>query len=317
MVKKVKLLLAALFLLIPFLAPPAFGLPAGKSASSPLAVGQPPGDARAGTGEGQDASGCTDAVRDGSAQHPYLICTPADLALLHDHPDAHFALAADLDLAGSIWTPVPSFSGTLDGQNRTIRNLQSSAGLFGTIESSGTVNRLLLVDASVNSYYGGGMLAVTNRGTVEHVDASGTVSGRWTLGGLVGTNEGLIRHSNVQGTVSGDNGVGGIAAVNAASGEIRNVRADVTIRGSYYAGGIAGTNNGLLWNALAGGAIRASAGVHGGIAGYNDGTVASSRSFNDIFYYAPYAHSVGLVCGLDYGTVTRSSGFGQLNELAY
>lgn len=291
MVKKVKLLLAALFLLIPFLVQPV------------LAAEAEPVD-----------NPCSDPSQDGSARHPYLICAPDQLQRLHDHPSAHFALRADLDLAGTDWTPVPAFSGTLDGGGHTMANLTTGIGLFDIIEQGGTVKRLYLVDTTVNGFFGGGMLAGVNRGTITRVEASGTVSGRWTLGGLVGTNEGTIRNSRVQGTVNGDTGVGGIAGVNAAGALIRDSQADVTIHGSYYTGGIAGTNNGIIRRTDADGVIHASAGASGGLAGYNDGTIAFSASRNDIHYHAPFAETVHLISGLEYGTVTATTGYGHLHE---
>lgn len=293
-VKRFLRLAAALLLLFPLLA------------ASAAAEGRPPSNPA--------RSGCDAPGQDGSPLHPYLICSPEDLARLHVAPDAHFELRADLDLSGTAWTPVPAFSGKLDGRHHAIANLQSSGGLFGVIEQGGVVTRLKLEDAVINGYYGAGMLAVTNRGTVRHVEASGTVTGRWDIGGLVGTNEGVIRSSRVSGTVRGDTGVGGIAAANTSGGDIRQVRADVTIHGSYYSGGIAGTNSGTITRAAAHGAIRAAAGVHGGIAGWNGGAITHAAAYNDIHYYAPYAGSVGLVCGLDAGTVTASRGHGQLHE---
>src|SRR5690606_20988885 len=229
-------------------------------------------------------------------------------------PDAHHVLRTDVDMAGIDWVPVPVFSGTLDGGGHTIANLNAQIGLFDVIGHSGTVKRLHLAGASVYSYSVGGMLAGVNRGTITQVEAAGTVSGRWTLGGLVGTNEGTIRHSRVQGTVSGDTGLGGIAGVNAADGIIRDSRADTLISGSYYTGGITGTNNGLIRHARAEGTICASAGASGGIAGYNDGTITRSSSFNDIHYAAPFAYSTHLIAGLDYGIVTFTTGHGTLHE---
>jgi hypothetical protein len=129
---------------------------------------------------------CSSSRQDGSRAHPWKICTPEDLALLHVHPGAYFELKADLDLSGFAWTPVASFSGQLDGNNHTIANLQATGGgLFHTIAQTGKVKHLKLTGASIYSYDSGGILAVFNRGTVEHAEASGTIEGRFGLGGLV------------------------------------------------------------------------------------------------------------------------------------
>lgn len=275
------------------------------ASAGPPAPAKPPG------------SVCSSPGQNGTPTRPFLICTPEDLTLLHARPDAHFELRADLDLAGLAWTPVDSFSGRLDGKGRTIANLTANTGLIRTIEEEGEIRRLKLVNASVYSYYTGGILAGTNRGTVEHVDVSGSIGGRQLLGGLVGYNEGIIRHSRMRGTVTGEAGLGGIAAHNAPTGKIIRSRADVTPDAAYYAGGIAGTNDGVIAHARAHGAIYGNVPAIarvGGIVGDNRGSVIRSRSFNDLHYHSAYPDTVGLVYGDNSGTVIGSRGHGRLIE---
>lgn len=56
-------------------------------------------------------------------------------------------LAADLDLTGAAFTPIPTFGGTFDGQGHTISGLSLTAngskqGLFRTIQPGGVVENL-------------------------------------------------------------------------------------------------------------------------------------------------------------------------------
>lgn len=337
MANKVFVLLAALLLIIALAVQPAMAVtnpghaskpapvpgakagPAKPAADPPAKTGQakpsppPKPDPKPGPGNpghGKNDNPCAKTGQDGSARHPWLICQPEDLALLHSRPGAYFELRSDLDMSDIEWTPVASFSGQLDGKNHVIANLETDIGLFNTIESAGKVKHLKLTDASIYSYYVGGILAAVNYGTVEHVEASGIVGGRYTLGGLVGDNYGTIRHSRVQGAVGGSNGIGGITAYN--RGYILHSRADVIISGAYYTGGIAGSNEGVIAHARTDGIITGYAGMHGGIVGSNQGTVEHSHSHNDIHYYAVYTDSVGLVYGQNSGTVTRSHGHGRL-----
>lgn len=97
------------------------------------------------------------------------ITDAAGLAAIRENPSGSYVLAADIDLAGIDWVPMP-FSGTLDGQGHTLYNLSVSrpgeevrttqdgnrkkydtvfAGLFSTLESA-EVRDLNLKGAYVN-----------------------------------------------------------------------------------------------------------------------------------------------------------------------
>jgi len=254
---------------------------------------------------------CASPGQNGTAARPYLICSISDLALLRNHPDAHFELRTDLSLGIFGWTTISSFSGHLDGNGHTISYLFSPRGLFNVIEEGATVKNLNVTGAIISGYFEDAILASRNRGTIVNVEVSGTVSGLYTLGLLVARNEGLILNSRAHGQINGSNGIGGIAAVNAAGGQIVNAQADASISAAYVSGGIAGTNQGVIDGAIAYGTITAHAGVHGGIVGDNAGIVIRSRSYNDIHYHPAYG-GIGLVYGLNSGTVSDSCGHGQL-----
>ena len=67
-----------------------------------------------------------------------------------------YYLTQDIDLSGSNWTPISSFSGTLDGRGYAIKNMKISgttqyAGLFETLK--GTVKNLRMTGVNINVNY--------------------------------------------------------------------------------------------------------------------------------------------------------------------
>ncbi len=136
-------------------------------------------------------------------------------------------LAADLDLAGAEFTPIPTFGGTFLGQNHTISGLRISAagsvqGLFRYVQPAGVIRDL------------------TVQGTVA---PSGT---RSTVGGIVGDNSGTLQNCAFRGAVQGEAMVGGVAGRNSASGQIIGCSAAGAVSGENATGGIAGRSLGLL-----------------------------------------------------------------------
>ncbi len=136
-------------------------------------------------------------------------------------------LAADLDLAGSGFSPIPTFGGTFDGQGHTISGLNltadgSAAGLFRYIQAGGTVTRL----------------------RVTGIVAPG--EGPSQVGGIAGVNRGHIVDCEFEGSVRGEEQVGGIVGLNDLSGEISGCRSAGHVTGTNATGGIAGHNGGVL-----------------------------------------------------------------------
>ena len=136
-------------------------------------------------------------------------------------------LAADLDLEGEEFVPIPTFGGTFEGRGHTISGVNlttpgSTQGLFRYVQPGGVVRDL------------------TVKGTVA---PEGT---RSTVGGIVGDNAGTLEHCVFQGTVQGESLVGGIAGRNSESGQIVSCTARGLVSGESATGGIAGRNLGLL-----------------------------------------------------------------------
>ncbi|MBE8951553.1 MAG: hypothetical protein SR1Q7_00205 [Quinella sp. 1Q7] len=152
---------------------------------------------------------------DGSTTNPFLINTAEDLQHLssyvndgNDCADLTFKLNANIDMSGvANFAPIGNrnnmFSGTFDGDNKTISNLKISGsnsyvGLFGY--NGGTIQNLTLADATVSGASNVGGLVGYNGGTVSGCTVTSTVSGTEYVGGLVGLNSGTLNgnfcHSN-------------------------------------------------------------------------------------------------------------------------
>ncbi len=151
----------------------------------------------------------------GTEFEPYLISTAADLQALATYVNngntcegKNFKLTANIDLSTiTNWTPIGTFSGTFDGNGKTISNAKIDAnakncGLFGAIYG-GTVKNLTLKDFNVTdqSYnYDvntlGALVGKANNATIENITMSGinvknTLTGS-RVGGLVGYSNGSI-----------------------------------------------------------------------------------------------------------------------------
>ena len=136
-------------------------------------------------------------------------------------------LTANLDLAGTDFSPIPTFGGTFQGQGHTISGLYitasgSAQGLFRYLQPVGVIQDL----------------------TVEGTVAPGGT--RSTVGGIVGDNSGTVQNCTFHGTVQGDSMVGGIAGRNNTSGQIIGCTVSGSVGGKNATGGVAGRSLGLL-----------------------------------------------------------------------
>jgi The GLUG motif len=176
-----------------------------------------------GTAAGADFAGGT-----GESNDPYQIATAEQLIAMGrdaDLYDKHFALVGDIDLdpnlpggrvfdlaviapdanvADSGFQGTP-FMGGFDGRGHAIRRLvivssHEYAGLFGKMESPGTIQNLTVTDVSIQSTFepegddgfGIGALAGENWGVITGCFSTGSVQGTYDVGGLVGDNRGTI-----------------------------------------------------------------------------------------------------------------------------
>jgi len=129
----------------------------------------------------------------GTEVDPYEIATAEDLAAINYYDiSAHYALVADIDLSGIIWStaPILVFNGTFDGRGHTISNLtikgDSYLGLFGNIMTDAVVTNLIIQDACIIGNILVGALAGKSSSHITDCHATGSVTGVSYVGGLVG-----------------------------------------------------------------------------------------------------------------------------------
>ena len=143
------------------------------------------------------------------------------------------------------WTPISNYSGTFDGKGCTVGGLNfrstedvNDVGLFGVINTGGTVKNVGIV----NSYFSGDMfiggVCGRNSGTIENCYNTGEVSGKQFVGGVCGiNNSGTIENCYNTGEVSGYTTVGGVCGAN--GGTIINSYYNSTV----YSGDAVGSND--------------------------------------------------------------------------
>ena len=223
-------------------------------------------------------------------------------------------LHCDVDLTGTVFSGIPTFGGTFEGQNHRITGLEltgkgSAVGLF----------RYLQVSALVRD------LSVSGR-----VTPGGSAS---IVGGIVGSNRGVLQNCSFEGSVSGKSNIGAIAGINEVEGYIRDCVSHGVVVGENMSGGIAGYNMGLIENCKNKACINIhtpddsvdvsnidlsilmdpaslSTGITvmdtGGIAGYSTGSIYDCVNTASIGY--PHiGYNVGGIVGRSSGTISGCS----------
>jgi len=204
----------------------------------------------------------------GTEDAPYLIATKQQLDAVRKYPNAHYKLSADIifseeDFAtggafhnnGTGFAPIPSFTGSFDGDGHTISGLYInrtssagvSAGLFSTVNSA-LISNLNLENVHVNvlsssTIYVGGIAGSAVDTPIVNCSCSGSITGTSSsfssyTGGIVGQTSSEVRLCRNTASVTGSNYVGGIAAK--LTGSIVSCYSTGTVTGSNYVGAIIG-----------------------------------------------------------------------------
>lgn len=212
-------------------------------------------------------------------------------------------LAADIDLAAHLWTPIGvnnslPFSGQFDGSNHVIRNLfvdlptNNYVGLFGRCISAQLMN-IRLENPYVRGEDSAGALVgnMWKYGTIENCHATGIdlISSGDNVGGLVGD---LVLGNNMsrcsaEGSVSGNSQVGGLLGSPYDGNTIKECFSKGTVTANHIAGGLIGTSvvgfpgttNSLIENCYS----RSNVTVYNGIAGGFCGGFTSLLEVNNSY----------------------------------
>ena len=204
----------------------------------------------------------------GTAYDPYQIRKAAHMLKMRDYPEAHFKLVEDIDMEGSLWTPIP-MNTSFDGNNYTIYNLTinpyittDKIGLFSTVYK-GDVKNLTLHNVSANfpnRSYIGSIAGYVDQATItnSHVvlTQANSIIGKDYVGGLVGYAQGggnyndgttIISSCTVSSTTNsvtiiGSNHVGGaIGSISdLGTSTVSDILVNTCIAGIVGVGGIAG-----------------------------------------------------------------------------
>ncbi|MCL2499920.1 MAG: prepilin-type N-terminal cleavage/methylation domain-containing protein [Defluviitaleaceae bacterium] len=177
-----------------------------------------------------------------------------------------------------LFTPIPGFAGTYNGNNHAINNLTVNAtvdvGLFAV--NNGTITNVVFYNPTIIGTRAGAV-AGTNNGEINQVSIKNpNVTGSATSGGVIGNNTGMVDgvfvyFDNDERIILGGLGnvtasVGGIVGSNADTGEINNaifmspLEVPHVVPGNpANTGGIVGNNSGSLNNTF----FLALAPIHG------------------------------------------------------
>ena len=239
----------------------------------------------------------------------YQISSAAELAWfagqVASSPAINAVLTANINLNNKTWTSIGSYStpytGTFDGNRKTISGLKGTQGLFDTVGASGTIKNLnLVVDISGNGKVGG--VCGTLNGRIENTIVSGKIANAANsaaTGGIAGTIPkgtitsgritGCINQAEIQSTYAGYASalnIGGIVGYSYGTVEncynIGSVKAKLPeklgVTQNKAIGGIAGQlyAGGILKNSYTIGTVTGPAEGIGSVIGINSGTVENT-----------------------------------------
>ena len=165
-----------------------------------------------------------------------------------------FRLQVDLDLGNNPGLYIPYLAGELDGNGRTISNLNlnlgsiSRVGLVGLLGPNARVTQLCLEKANVTGSGDVGGLAGDNLGTVSNCCSSGNVTGDSHIGGLVGLNAGTVNNSYSVSSLMGGSWVGGLVGWN--RGTVAHCYSSGHVTGVSIDGGLVGSDWDTIGNSF-------------------------------------------------------------------
>jgi len=251
----------------------------------------------------------------GDENSPYQVSSAEHLAdIPNQGMGAHYIQTADINLTGINWTPIgdnssfdstTQFTGTYDGNNKTISNLTINntelyyVGLFGYAGSGGTLENIILENVSINSSrdsaFVGGLTGQNCGGTIKDSCVSGSITATGDsarAGGLIGDSYlgGTVENSSSSCAVTGGEGVsntiGGLVG-RQQGGSIRNSYSTGNVTGTYYVGGLVGylLGSGTIEHGYSTGNVTGtpSDGTIGGLVGtVNNGTITNSCSTGNV-----------------------------------
>lgn len=253
----------------------------------------------------------------GTAGDPYLIGTEAQLNSIGHNPrlmDKHFRVISDLDLSGTTFYMIAdrpyAFTGTFDGDNHTISNIEISSEVFSSrlgfigylYGTEAQIKNLTLYEPNLVaplSWHIGSLTGMNENGTITNCHSvNANVAGWMVVGGLVGINYwySTISGCSVTGDVSENDfmspifsGVGGLVGENTFWSEIENSFAKCNVSGQECLGGLVGTNliACILTNCYSQGSVTGTGDYIGGLIGRNRGGTQTNYCYSSSVVTGP------------------------------
>lgn len=243
------------------------------------------------------------------------------LLAMAEAPDKNYKLTADIDAEGVIWTPIESFTGSLNGDGHIIYNIvltsTESRDLGFVRVNSGVIRNLSFKDFTFNATYtydgtrGYGVVAGVNNGIISGVrifDGRFMINAsRHSGGGSTSAAYGAVTGRNTTGAEVSECYVGLNLEVhlitdnNSGSGTYWD---GTSVSGTFYLGGIVGRNESKLSACEFDGIITCSAEAISTEAGWNN-------------HYASNTILLGTVVGENAGAVERCYTKGEISTSAY
>lgn len=238
----------------------------------------------------------------GTKADPYLIATPGELVQVKTDTDACYLVVDDIDMADYPigWSPISTFSGSIDGDGYSISNLTISGddyytGMFGYMENGSTLTDVVLIDPQLEigttSDYAGLIAGCAVGTTLENIHVFGgqinEPTGQTALtavGGIVGqaslyTN---ITSCSYEGdiTAAAATAVGGMAGLTRTTSKVKNASVSGALTAASHLGGIVGKaySSSNVSDSHADVNLTAQAYI-GGIMGENAGRVSVERCY--------------------------------------
>lgn len=222
------------------------------------------------------------------------VSTIEDWKNIKDNPNENYQLTADLDFQSKTGFLVGNFSGKLNGDNHTIKNIEitEGSGLFNTL--TGEIKNLNVVNYKKTnpSAYGGLIYNSKGVSTIDNVHMTDvSINATSYIGGIIGYGEGTIiknssvtnfKNNNAEGAI--DIRIGSLAGY-ISGGYILNSYAqgiNIDIANSistYGVGGLVGQlSSGLAENCYAVGNIKTNSSMAGGIVGLSSANISNVYS---------------------------------------
>ncbi|MDR3235156.1 MAG: hypothetical protein LBT48_00310 [Prevotellaceae bacterium] len=199
----------------------------------------------------------------GTKEDPYQIKTAEHLDSLrhligYEHKGLCFIITDDIDLSSyENWQPIGvanvsdywmqnPFTGTLDGNNRIIKNLtinrptENFVGLFAAASAANLFNIVIENCSIIGQNNVGALVATIENSTVRNCSVSGYIQGENIVGGFGATMTGnIIDRCAANVSVFGDKKVGGFVG-SIGGKQITNSYSSGIVKGAVYVGGFAG-----------------------------------------------------------------------------